>query len=57
LAEVWGFPGDHSLFSTLDNIFAKFEELRETDPDVLEHQEKINSLRAELLFAKIESKK
>lgn len=40
--------------STLDDVSAKLEEIRETDPDVIGLQEELDALRVELLFARSE---
>ena len=47
---VWLIPE----LSTLDDVSAKLEELRETDPDIIGLQERIDSLRAELEAARSE---
>jgi hypothetical protein len=40
--------------SALDEVSAKLEELRDTDPDIIGLQEQIDDLRAELLVARDE---
>ncbi|MCD4774777.1 MAG: hypothetical protein K8S15_01855 [Candidatus Aegiribacteria sp.] len=47
---VWLIPE----LSALDDVSAKLEELRDTDPDVIGLQEQIDSLRGELLVARSE---
>lgn len=47
---VWLIPE----LSALDDVSAKLEELRDTDPDVAGLQEQIDSLRGELLVARSE---
>ena len=45
---VWLIPE----LSTLNEVSAKLEELRETDPDIIGLQERIDSLRSELEVAR-----
>jgi len=40
--------------SALEDVAAKLEEIRETDPDIIGLQERVESLRTELLIAKSE---
>lgn len=47
---VWLIPE----LSALDDVSAKLEELRDTDPDAIGLQEQIDSLRGELLVARSE---